>query len=42
VGNHKDLAPMIVRSYDPCIDCATHCLQIKDVNGEVIERRCLQ
>jgi len=41
VGNHKDLAPMIVRSFDPCIDCATHCLEIRDLQGHIIGGRSL-
>lgn len=39
VGNHADVAPMIVRSFDPCIDCATHCLERRDLDGTIRERR---
>jgi coenzyme F420 hydrogenase subunit alpha len=39
-GNHQSLAGIIMHSYDPCIDCATHCLEIRDLHGELIERRC--
>lgn len=39
-GNHQSLAGIIMRSYDPCIDCATHCLEVHDVHGELLERRC--
>ena len=39
VGNHQSCAEMIVRSFDPCVDCATHCIEVKDMEGCHIETR---
>jgi coenzyme F420 hydrogenase subunit alpha len=38
-GNHQSLAEFIVRSYDPCVECATHCIEVRDPDGNVKERR---
>ncbi len=40
-GSPQEFAEVIMRSYDPCLDCATHCIIVKNLKGEVIERRYL-
>ncbi|HHN81959.1 MAG TPA: coenzyme F420 hydrogenase subunit alpha [Methanomicrobia archaeon] len=40
-GNHHSLAEFIVRSYDPCVECATHCIEVRDLDGNVTERRMM-
>jgi len=40
LGNHYSIAEMIMRSYDPCVECATHQIIVKDLDGHIIERGC--
>lgn len=39
IGNHHSLAELIIRSYDPCVECATHMIVVKDGKGKEIQRR---
>ena len=40
-GSPQEYAEVIMRSFDPCLDCATHCIVVKDIEGKIIERRYL-
>lgn len=39
IGNHHELAELIIRSYDPCVECATHSIIVKDEKGKEVQRR---
>jgi coenzyme F420 hydrogenase subunit alpha len=39
-GFHHRWAQWVMRSYDPCISCATHVIVVRD--GEVLERRTIR
>lgn len=30
-GVPKEYAPLVVRSYDPCLSCASHMLKVEEV-----------
>ncbi|MHC1604370.1 MAG: coenzyme F420 hydrogenase subunit alpha [Candidatus Methanofastidiosia archaeon] len=38
-GNHHQYAELIVRSFDPCVECATHQIVIRDMEGNITGRR---
>ncbi|MHC1598530.1 MAG: coenzyme F420 hydrogenase subunit alpha [Candidatus Methanofastidiosia archaeon] len=38
-GNHHSIAEFIVRSYDPCVECATHQIILRDLDKNVCGRR---
>lgn len=40
-GSPHEYAEIIMRSYDPCLDCATHSIIVKDLDGKLLERRYL-
>ena len=41
-GFHYDLAPHVIRAYDPCLSCATHVMVVDDEDKSVIKNEMVK
>ena len=41
-GFHYDLAPHVIRAYDPCLSCATHVMVVDDEDSSVIKNEMVR
>lgn len=41
-GFHHDLAPHIIRAYDPCLSCATHVMVVKDYDKSILKNEMVK
>ena len=41
-GFHYDLAPHVIRAYDPCLSCATHVMVVDDEDNSVIKNEMVR
>lgn len=41
-GFHHELAPHVIRAYDPCLSCATHVMVVKDHDKSVLKNEMVK